>query len=138
MSLVSDSLDPSLSYKLVIITSSNSAIVAVSNLSNKSIKAHALCKFRTNVSDALLMFLRDVMLGLKGLIYCNSQICWYFYLRGCHTSNVVVGDLSYTRVLLQISKICKTENKHLLGIYAIVIPYPKGDYSYVCYLDWLG
>ena len=36
------------------------------------------------------------------------------------TTNATVGDLSNTRVLLLINKINATENRHLLGIYAVI------------------
>ena len=43
-----------------------------------------------------------------------------FYSRECHTTNVTVGDLSNTRVLLLVNKVYATDNKHLIGIYAVV------------------
>ena len=43
-----------------------------------------------------------------------------FYPRECHVADATVGDLSNTRVLLLVNKIYATENKHLLGIYAVV------------------
>ena len=51
-----------------------------------------------------------------------SEVFWcqIFYSRECHTTNATVGDLSNTRVLLLVNKIYATENKHLLGIYAVV------------------
>ena len=43
-----------------------------------------------------------------------------FYSREFHTTNATVGDLSNTRILLLVNKIYVTENKSLLGIYAVM------------------
>ena len=52
----------------------------------------------------------------------SVQVFWrqIIYSWECHTANATAADLSNTRVLLLVNKIYTTENKYLIGIYAIV------------------
>ena len=57
---------------------------------------------------------------LKGCNYKTVSSSNIFYSWECHSANDTAIVPSNTRVLLLISKIYTTENKHMLGIYAVV------------------